>query len=140
MRDISIILLGITGIVVMAALVAIFWVITPQFQIKDILLFVLLFCLVALVLFTLIIKIKDIRAGYPLADERTKKAAYKAGTYSYFLTIWVAILLMFYNGLGVDTLHVPALSTEEFVGVLILSSGSFFMILGLLFLKKGKVY
>lgn len=82
-------------------------------------------------------KTKAVKKGLPAEDELSKKVSWKAGAYSYFATIWIAIAIMWYNTLGVDKLGLYELSTVEIVGVIVLVSGVIYIGLAMLFNRRG---
>ena len=95
---------------------------------------------VVLVIGTIVImmnKSKAVKKGLPADDELSKKISFKAGAYSYFSTIWIAIAIMWYNTLGVDEFGLYELSTVEIVGIIVLVSGIIFIGLSLLFNRRG---
>ena len=49
-------------------------------------------------------RIKSIRAGLPVDDERAKKLHWKAGAYTYYATIWLALGTIWYNILFAERL------------------------------------
>ena len=89
--------------------------------------------------YIMINKSRAVKKGLPVDDELSKKVSWKAGAYSYFATIWIAIAIMWYNTLGVDKLGLPELDTIKIVGIIVLLSGVIYVGLALLFNRKGSI-
>ena len=82
-------------------------------------------------------KIKSIRAGLPSADERAKKLHWKAGAYTYYATIWIAVGTMWYNIIFADNLGFPELTAGQVVAVIVLLSAVLWFVLQFYFMRKG---
>jgi hypothetical protein len=82
-------------------------------------------------------KIKSIRAGLPSADERAKKLHWKAGAYTYYATIWIAVGTMWYNIIFADNLGFPELTAGQVVAVIVLLSAVLWFVFQFYFMKKG---
>ncbi|MFH1641972.1 MAG: hypothetical protein ABIC04_03660 [Nanoarchaeota archaeon] len=82
---------------------------------------------------------KDIKKGLPVSDELAKKVSYKAGAFTYFITIWIAVIALWYNGPIRDWLNLPELTLEYLVGIIVLGSGGVFLGLAFYFNSKGDV-
>jgi hypothetical protein len=96
---------------------------------------------IILVIGTMIIiwdKIKNIRAGLPSEDERAKKLNWKAGAYSYFATIWIAVGIMWYNIIAENT-NFPILNVMQVIAAIILLSAICFFIFNFYFMRKGDI-
>jgi peptidoglycan/LPS O-acetylase OafA/YrhL len=104
---------------------------------SEIVFVVLTIILVIGVTAIIINKSKEVKKGLPAEDELSKKISWRAGAYSYFATIWIAIAIMWYNTLGVDKLGLYELSTVEIVGVIVLVSGVIYISLAMLFNRRG---
>ena len=82
-------------------------------------------------------KIKSIRAGLPSADERAKKLHWKAGAYTYYATIWIAVGTMWYNIIFADNLGFPELTAGQVVAVIVLLSALLWFVFQFYFMRKG---
>ena len=82
-------------------------------------------------------KIKSIRAGLPSADERAKKLHWKAGAYTYYATIWIAVGTMWYNIIFADNLGFPELTAGQVVAVIVLLSAVLWFVFQFYFMRKG---
>jgi hypothetical protein len=84
-------------------------------------------------------RIKSMRAGLPVDDERAKKLHWKAGAYTYYATIWLAVGTMWYNIILADILGFPELTAGQVVAVIVLVSAVFWFIFQFYFRRKGDV-
>jgi len=84
-------------------------------------------------------KTKAVKAGLPVDDELAKKVAWKAGYYTYIATIWLAVSILWYNGLGHDAFGFTPLTVEMTVGVIVLVSGVIFLGLAAYFNQQGDI-
>lgn len=84
-------------------------------------------------------RILNLRAGLPSSDERSKKLHWKAGAYTYYATIWIAIGTMWYNIIFADNLGFPALDGGQVVATIVLLSSIIWFLLQFYFLKKGDI-
>ena len=84
-------------------------------------------------------KTSNVRAGLPGEDELSKRISWRAGAYSYYTTMWLAIALMWYNLLIAGILGLPQLDTFGIVGAIILIPGIVFVGLSLYFGRKGNI-
>ena len=82
-------------------------------------------------------KIKSVRAGLPSADERAKKLHWKAGAYTYYATIWIAVGTMWYNIIFADNLGFPELTAGQVVAVIVLLSAVLWFVFQFYFMRKG---
>jgi hypothetical protein len=72
-------------------------------------------------------------------DERAKKLHWKAGAYTYYATIWLAIGTMWYNIIFADILGFPELTAGQVVAVIVLVSAIFWFMFQFYFRRKGDV-
>lgn len=79
---------------------------------------------------------RDDRRGFPVEDEYTKRLSHKVGAYAYYATIWLAVGLIWYNGLISDKLGSKALEAGESLGALVILSGIAYFIT--YFVLKGR--
>ena len=84
-------------------------------------------------------KIKNLRVGLPSKDERAKKLHWKAGAYTYYATIWIAVGSMWYNIIFAENLGYPELTAGQVVAVIVLISAVLWMLLNILFIRQGDV-
>jgi hypothetical protein len=133
----NIIILTLVGILVLIG--AIFYFLgSANLDLGDIILIVIPIFLVIAVMVIIWDKIKNIRAGLPSEDERAKKLNWKAGAYSYFATIWIAVGIMWYNIFAENT-SFPILNVGQVIAAIILLSAICFFIFNFYFMRKGDV-
>lgn len=111
---------------------------SENIDVFDLGLIILPIILVIGVIFILKDRVSNIRAGLPVEDERAKKLGWKAGAYSYFATIWLAVGSMWYN-IFAENYELPLLDTFGIVAVIVLGSGIIWMTLFFIFTRKGDV-
>lgn len=108
-------------------------------ELSDILMVIIPIVLVIGALVLIWDRIKNLRAGLPSADERAKKLHWKAGAYTYYATIWIAIGTMWYNIIFAENLGQPELSAGQVVAVIVLLSSMIWFVLQFYFMRKGDV-
>jgi hypothetical protein len=133
MKDKHTIILGI-GVTTLVVFTFVFYMICD----KEIGLFELISIpiLIAIILFSVYIirdKLKNLKAGLPLKDERLENAAYKAGYYGFIAAIWGAIGV----NLGYNLLFDKDLRGGLVAAAVVLISGFVFAISYLYFSRKG---
>ena len=84
-------------------------------------------------------RIKSMRAGLPVEDERARKLHWKAGAYTYYVTIWLALGTIWYNIIFAERLGLSELTAEQVVAVIVLVSAAFWFMFQLYFRRKGDV-
>jgi hypothetical protein len=97
---------------------------------------------IVLVIGTIILlkdRITNVRAGLPSADERSKKLHWKAGAYTYYATIWIAVGTLWYNIIFADNLGFPALDAGYVVAIIVLASAAVWFLFQFYFLRKGDI-
>ena len=97
---------------------------------------------IVLVIGTIILlrdRITNVRAGLPSTDERSKKLHWKAGAYTYYATIWIAVGTLWYNIIFADNLGFPALDAGYVVAIIVLASAAVWFLFQLYFLRKGDI-
>ena len=94
--------------------------------------------LVVLATYMVIERFRAYKAGLPLKDEREKKIWYKAGYYSYLVTIYLALGLSFFSDYLIEDLGMTGFDIGVVVGIIILVSGSVFIGLYFYFRQTGK--
>ena len=136
-EKISVILGAIIGITVLLGVV--FYISEIQkVELYDLILIIIPIILVLGAIFLLRDKIKNIKAGLPSEDERAKKLQWKAGAYTYFATIWIAIGIMWYN-IFAENSSLNELNAGQVIAAIILLSAVCFFIFNLYFMRKGDV-
>lgn len=139
MKDKISIVLG-AGVTVLVLFGIVFYIFgSDNIGLSDILLIVIPMVLVIGSIILLRDRIINIRAGLPSADERSKKLHWKAGAYTYYATIWIAIGTLWYNIIFSDNLGFPALNAGQVVATIVLASAAIWFILQFYFLKKGDI-
>ena len=108
-------------------------------ELSDILMVIIAIVLVVGALVLIWDRIKNIRAGLPSADERAKKLHWKAGAYTYYATIWIAVGTMWYNIIFSEHFGHPELTAGQVVAVIVLLSSMIWFILQFYFMRKGDV-
>lgn len=127
------------GIGIMVLIGIIFYVLgSDNLDLSDLGLIVIPIILVIGVGFILKDRISNIRADLPVEDERAKKLGWKAGAYTYFSTIWLAVGSLWYNIFAGNS-DFPELDTTGVIAVIVLGSGIIWMVLYLYFTRKGDV-
>lgn len=84
-------------------------------------------------------RIINIRAGLPSTDEKSQKLHWKAGAYTYYATIWIAIGTLWYNIIFAVNLGFSALNAGQVVATIILALAAIWFMLQFSFLKKGDI-
>ena len=136
-EKISVILGAIIGITVLLGVV--FYINAIQkVELYDLILIIIPIILVLGAIFLLRDKIKNIKAVLPSEDERAKKLQWKAGAYTYFATIWIAIGIMWYN-IFAENSSLNELNAGQVIAAIVLLSAVCFFILNFYFLRKGDV-
>ena len=133
----NVIVMALMGIVVLFGVIF-YYLGSANLELGDIILIVLPIILVIGVMVIIWDKIKNIRAGLPSEDERAKKLNWKAGAYSYFATIWIAVGLMWYN-IFAENLNLHILNVGQVIAAIILLSAICFFVFNLYFMRKGDV-
>jgi hypothetical protein len=111
---------------------------TENLDLSGLLLVILPIILVIGVGFILKDRISNVRAGLPVEDERAKKLGWKAGAYTYFCTIWLAVGSLWYN-IVAESFDLPQLDSTGIIAVIVLGSGIIWLILYMFFTRKGDV-
>jgi hypothetical protein len=139
MKDRISVLLG-AGIAVLVIVMIIFYLLgAKSIELSDILMIIIPIILVIGAIVLLRDRIKNIRAGLPSADERAKKLHWKAGAYTYYATIWIALGTMWYNIIFAENLGFPELDAGQVVAVIVLVSAIIWFVLQFYFMNKGDV-
>jgi hypothetical protein len=129
---------GITALVVGTLVFYGLGSLSGGFEFPEILMILMVFVLVVLATYTMIERMRSYRAGLPIKDEREKKIWYKAGYYSYLVTIYLALGLSWFSDYLIEDLGMSGFDIGVFVGIIILVSGSVFIGLYFYFRQTGK--
>ena len=133
----NIIIMALVGILVLIGVI--FYLFgSANLDLGDTILIIIPIFIVIGVMIIIWDKIKNIRAGLPSEDERAKKLNWKAGAYSYFATIWIAVGVMWYNILAENT-SFPILNVGQVIATIILLSAICFFSFNFYFMRKGDV-
>ena len=108
-------------------------------ELSDMILIILPIILVIGVITILWDRIKNLKAGLPSADERAKKLHWKAGSYAYFTTIWIAVGTLWYNIIFADNFGFPELGAGQVVATIVLLSGMCWFAFQFYFLRQGDI-
>lgn len=112
---------------------------SEDFDSTDYIFFVGLLILIVGTVLIAIAKQRDLNKGLPLDDEFTQKVGYKAGYYSWLITIWISVLVMLLQDLLADILDITELTIEHFTGIIVLGSAISFLGLSYYLVKRGEV-
>jgi hypothetical protein len=94
--------------------------------------------LVVLATYMGIERMRTFKAGLPLKDEREKRIWYKAGYYSYLVTIYLVLGLSWFSDYLIENLGASSFDIGVFSGIIILVSASIFVGLYFYFRQTGK--
>ena len=133
----NIIIMALVGIMVLIGVIF-YFLGSATLDLGDIILIIIPIFLIIAVMVIIWDKIKNIRAGLPSEDERAKKLNWKAGAYSYFATIWIAVGIMWYNIFAENT-NFPILNVGQVIAAIILLSAICFFMFNFYFMRKGDV-
>jgi hypothetical protein len=133
------ILLGFATSISVILGIAVFFLAGGGESIMDYIMIALTLVMVVGASFLIVKKTSNVRAGLPAEDELSKRISWKAGAYSYYASVWTAVALIWYNLLLPKILGVPELGTLHLMAFVILIPGIFFVMLSLVFARKGSV-
>ena len=139
MEKISVIMgFGITALVVGTLAFYGLGVASNGLEFPEVLMILTVIILVVLATYTVIERMRSYKAGLPLKDEREKRIWYKAGYYSYLVTIYLALGLSWFSDYMIEDLGMTGFDIGVFVGIIILVSASVFIGLYFYFRQTGK--
>ena len=128
------------GIIILILIIAALYLVgSPSINLSEILLIIIPLILVVGAITLLWDRFKNLKMGLPSADERAKKLHWKAGAYSYIITIWIAIGTLWYNIIFADELGFPELNAGQVVAAIVLLSGLCWFALQFYFMRKGDI-
>jgi len=133
MKDKIGIVLGI-GIAAMALVTLTLYIISAgNFELNEIIPIGIVLIVVALAIYVLWDRIKNVKKGLPAQDERLKLTNYKAGFYAFIATIWSAV----FAPLVIEILFDYELPGHLVTAVVVLVSGFVFVASYLYLARKG---
>ncbi len=136
-EKLQIIVMALVGIAVILGVI--FYALGSQnFELSDLALIIIPLILVVATLALIWDKIKNLRVGLPSEDERAKKLHWKAGAYTYYSTIWIAVGIMWYN-IFAENLNLHVLTAIQVIAAIILSSALCFFAFNFYFMRKGDI-
>ena len=136
-EKLQIIVMTLVGVAVILGVI--FYTLGSQnLELSDLALIIIPIFLVVATLALIWDKIKNLRVGLPSEDERAKKLHWKAGAYTYYSTIWIAVGIMWYN-IFAENLNLHVLTAIEVIAAIILLSGICFFAFNFYFMRKGDI-
>ncbi len=136
-EKLQIIVMTLVGVAVILGVI--FFVLGSQnLELSDLALIIIPLILVVATLALIWDKIKNLRVGLPSEDERAKKLHWKAGAYTYYSTIWIAVGIMWYN-IFAENLNLHVLTAIQVIAAIILLSGICFFAFNFYFMRKGDI-
>jgi len=136
-EKLQVIVIALVGIAVILGVI--FYVLGSQnLELSDLIFIIIPIFLVVATLALIWDKIKNLRAGLPSEDERAKKLHWKAGAYTYYSTIWIAVGIMWYN-IFAENLNLHVLTAIQVIAAIILLSGICFFAFNFYFMRKGDI-
>ncbi len=133
MKDKKGILLGI-GIAAMVLVTLTLYIISAgNFELNEIIPIGIVLIVVALAIYVLWDRIKNVKKGLPAQDERLKLTNYKAGYYGFIAAIWSAV----FGPLVIEILFDYELPGHLVTAVVVLVSGFVFVASYLYLARKG---
>ena len=136
-EKLQIIVMTLVGVAVILGVI--FYALGSQnLELSDLALIIIPIFLVIATLALIWDKIKNLRVGLPSEDERAKKLHWKAGAYTYYSTIWIAVGIMWYN-IFAENLNLHVLTAIEVIAAVILLSGICFFSFNFYFMRKGDI-
>jgi hypothetical protein len=136
-EKLQIIVMTLVGVAVILGVI--FYILGSQnIELSDLALIIIPFILVVATLALIWDKIKNIRRGLPSEDERAKKLHWKAGAYTYYSTIWIAVGIMWYN-IFAENLNLYVLTAIQVIAAIILLSALCFFAFNFYFMRKGDI-
>ena len=133
MKDKIGIVLGI-GIAAMVLVTLTLYIISAgNFELNEIIPIGIVLIVVALAIYVLWDRIKNVKKGLPAQDERLKLTNYKAGFYAFIAAIWSAV----FGPLVIEILFDYELPGSRVTAVVVLVSGFVFVASYLYLARKG---
>jgi multisubunit Na+/H+ antiporter MnhB subunit len=124
-----------TVLVAMVLLTLFFYLMgTSEIELNQIVLVSIVIILVALAMYMIWDKIRNIQKGLPGKDERTISISYKAGYYGFIAAIWSAVI----SPMFIDTMYGYDLDGGDVAAIVVLVGGFVFVISYIYLYWKGK--
>lgn len=82
-------------------------------------------------------KMSAMKQGLPTDDEMSKKIVTKAGAWSYYFTIWLAVALLWTNNMYFKDVLGQELKAVHVIGAIVLIPGIFFIATVIVLKKRG---
>jgi len=108
-------------------------------NIWEIITIVIPLILVVFMVFFIVRRYRDIRAGMPLEDERSKKVITKTAAMSFYTTLYWLLFISWLKGPIAKTLGLEYLDAGQTTAVAILGMTVFFFGFWLYYNRKGKI-
>ena len=134
MKDKKGILIGIGVVAAVLVTLSLYVLNAGSIELKEISLIGVVLIIVALAVYVLWDRIKNVKKGLPAQDERLKLTNYKAGYYGFIAAIWSAV----FAPLAIDILFDYELPGHLVTAVVVLVSGFVFVASYLYMYWKGK--
>jgi uncharacterized membrane protein len=80
---------------------------------------------------------RNIKSGLPMEDERSKRVKAYAGYYTYLVSLYLLLGLMFYSLLGVDVFGVPELTVTGTIMLVLIAMLAIFCSFWMYFTRRG---
>jgi len=136
-EKLQIIVMTLVGVAVILGVI--FYALGSQnLELSDLTLIIIPLILVVATLALIWDKIKNLRVGLPSEDERAKKLHWKAGAYTYYSTIWIAVGIMWYN-IFAENLNLHVLTAFQVIAAIVLLSAICFFVFNFYFMRKGDI-
>ena len=133
MKDKKGILIGIGVVAAVLVTLSLYVLNAGSIELKEISLIGVVLIIVALVVYVLWDRIKNVKKGLPAQDERLKLTSYKAGYYGFIAAIWSAV----FGPLVIEILFEYELPGSRVTAVVVLVSGFDFVVSYLYLSRKG---
>ena len=134
MKDKIGIVLGIVIAAMVLVTLSLYVLNAGSIELEEISLIGVVLIIVALALYVLWDRIKNVKKGLPAQDERLKLTSYKAGYYGFIAAIWSAV----FAPLAIEILFDYELPGHLVTAVVVLVSGFVFAVSYLYMFWKGK--
>lgn len=91
------------------------------------------------ILIWLVKRSKDVKEGFPLQDERTKRVMDKASSRTFYFMIYFLLFLGWISDDGIESLGIPGLIGRHVTALAILGGAVVFFIMAAYYSKKANV-
>ena len=134
MKDKKGILIGIGVVAAVLVTLSLYVLNAGSIELKEISLIGVVLIIVALAVYVLWDRIKNVKKGLPAQDERLKLTSYKAGYYGFIAAIWSAV----FAPLAIEILFDYELPGSRVTALVVLVSGFVFVASYLYMYWRGK--